>query len=81
MQREQAVSLVKEIFDFCRFVEGKSVKLMPPNADSVLSKGCQIHIDTRNDAVLEACLQTVTDANGLAMVKEGQLAIIYKPLK
>ena len=81
MERQQAVSIVKEIFDICRFVEGKNIKLMPPNADDVLSHGCQIHIETRDDDVLESCLQTVANTNGLAMVKEGKLVILYKPVK
>ncbi|MDI9577887.1 MAG: hypothetical protein WC203_07480 [Candidatus Bathyarchaeia archaeon] len=80
MERQQAVSVVKEIFECCRFIEGKNIKLMPPNADDVLSKGCQIHIDAKDDDILMDCLEKVAIGNELAMVKEGQLVILYKPL-
>ncbi len=78
MNRDEAVSVVKEIFDSCKFIEGKNVKLMAPDANNVLSKGCQIHIDSRNDTVLEMCLERLAGKNGLATAKEGQLFVIYK---
>jgi hypothetical protein len=79
MDRDEAVKLVKEIFGFCRYIEGKSIKLMPADTNGISSKGCQIHIHTRNDELLESCLKTVADNHGLAMAKKGDLVIIYKP--
>jgi hypothetical protein len=79
MKREQAVKVVKEIFDLCKSIEGKSIKLMPSNPNVVSSKGCQIHIQTRDDELLENCLKTVADSHGLAAIKEGDNVIIYKP--
>jgi dihydroorotase len=54
---------------------------VPPNADDVLSKGCQIHVHTRDDELLEIYLKSVADSYGLAMTKESDLVIIYKPAK
>jgi hypothetical protein len=79
MERDEAVKLVKEIFYSCRYIEGKSIKLMPADTTGFSSKGCQIHIHTRDDELLESCLKTVTDNHGLAMTKKGDLVIIYKP--
>lgn len=81
MQREQAVNVIKEIFAICHHVEGKSIKLMPPNADDVLSKGCQIHLQTRNDRELDSCIKAIADSEGLAVAKEGDNLIIYKPMQ
>lgn len=40
MLRIEAAEILKEILVTCGNIEGKSIKLMPPDADSVLSKGC-----------------------------------------
>ena len=79
MERDQAVKVVKEIFELCRVIEGKSIKLMPSTAKAVSSKGCQIHIHTKGDELLENCIKTVADNHGLAAIKEGDIVIIYKP--
>ncbi len=81
MQREEAITAIKEIFYRCPYIEGKSLKLMPPDADSVLSKGCQIHIETRQDITLDNCLAAISQRLNLAVHSEGDLLIIYKPTK
>ena len=78
MEREKAISVVKEIFDKCNLIEGKAIKLMPPDANNVLSNGCQIHIESRNDTHLEKCLKTIASSKSLAFAKEGEQVIIYK---
>ncbi len=81
MQREEAVVAIKEIFDRCPHIEGKSLKLMAPDAVSVLSKGCQIHIETMKNETLGNCLATLSYRLNLAVHNEGNFLIIYKPMK
>ncbi len=81
MQRTEAIIAIKEIFDRCPHIEGKSLKLMPPDADSVLSKGCQIHIETGKDPTLDNCLATIAQRLNLAVHSEADFLIIYKPRK
>ncbi len=81
MEREEAIIAIKEIFDRCPHIEGKSLKLMAPDADSVLSKGCQIHIETAKDTTLDNCLATISQRLNLAVHNEGNFLIIYKPIR
>ncbi|NLF88406.1 hypothetical protein GX563_06250 [Candidatus Bathyarchaeota archaeon] len=64
-----------------RHIEGKSLKLMPPNADSVISKGYQIHISPNNDEMLESCIEKIVKQHELAIASEGNTLIIFNPLK
>ena len=79
MNREEAVNVIKEIFALCHRVDGRSIKLMPSDTNDLLSKGCQIHIQTNGDKVLEICLKSIADSNSLAVHKDGDLLIMYKP--
>jgi hypothetical protein len=45
MNRKEVAIFFKELFDECPSLEGKPFVLMLPNADDVLSKDYQIHID------------------------------------
>lgn len=62
-------------------IEGRAIKLMPPGADSVLSKGYQLHIEV-NDSyqILEECVKPIATAKGLTTAKEGQVLEIYRLL-
>ncbi len=79
MDREKAVSVIKEIFDKCGSIEGKSIKLMTPNANNVLSKGCQIHIETNDNEFMHSCITRIADDNCLAVQQEDNFLVIYKP--
>ena len=81
MKREEAVIVIKRIFEECNGIEGKSLKLMPPDANNVLSKGCQIHIDTGKDDILNSCLKFVANKSNLAVELEENYLILYKPKK
>lgn len=81
MDRVKAVDVIKQIFDKCKQIEGKSIKLMPPTADSVLSNGCQIHITANPQDGLEVCLASIIEENELALELQEELLVIYKPLK
>ena len=79
MDREQAVYVLKQIFDECTWVEGKSVKLIPPKNVDSLSNTFQIHIQTNDEAILPNCIMTITKENGLMVKERDGFIIIYKP--
>jgi hypothetical protein len=80
LDREEVLILLKVLFDQCRHIEGKSLKLMPPNADSVHSKGYQIHISPNNDEALEHCIARIVKEHELAVADEGDTLVIFKPM-
>ena len=80
LDREKVLRLFKVFFGRCRHIEGKSLKLMPPNADSVHSKGYQIHISPNNDEMLEGCIERIAKEHELAVANEGNTLVIFKPL-
>jgi hypothetical protein len=80
LDREEVVRVFKVLFGRCRHIEGKSLKLMPPDADSVHSKGYQIHISPNNDEALECCIERVVKEHELAVVDEGNTLVIFKPM-
>jgi hypothetical protein len=79
MNREQALDVIKEIFALCHHIEGRSVKLVSPDTNSLLSKGYQVHIETKNNDGLDQCLRMIANHNNLAVNSEGGFLIIYKP--
>ena len=47
MNRQEATSLLKEVYQVCGGLGEQGVMLMPPDADDVLSHGFQLHIKRR----------------------------------
>ncbi len=81
LDREKVTKLFKEISYRCRQIEGRSLRLMPPNADSVYSKGYQIHISPNNDLLLQDCIERIAKSNYLAIAIEKDTLIIFNPIK
>jgi len=79
LNREQAVNVIKQIFDQCSYMEGRSLKLMAPKENNALSHTYQIHIQTRDNKTLKSCIETVAKKNGLEVKQTDDLVIIYKP--
>ena len=81
MERQEAAGLLKELLDtFCSLV-GKPFALMPPNSDSVLSNGYQIHIKKTLDESTLLSLRKIVLERGLAISEENNLTVIFKPAK
>ena len=81
MDRQEAADLLKELLDkFCS-LEGKPFALMPPNSDSVLSKGYQIHIKRTLDESTLLSIRKVILERGLAISEENNLTVIFKPVR
>ncbi len=79
MNRKEAVGVIKQLFEKCNNIEGKSIKLMAPDANNVLSRGCQIHVTTNHDESLESCVRKIVQKNCLGVHIEGTVLIVYKP--
>jgi hypothetical protein len=48
MEREQASNLIREIFTLCHYIDGKSIRLVPPEENNPLSIGFMIQIEKVN---------------------------------
>ncbi len=79
MDREEAVTVIKEIFERCRFIEGRSLKLLPPKENNALSDTFQVHIDAREDGLLISCITNVAKKHKLDVRCEKGYCIVYKP--
>jgi len=79
MLRNEAAEILKEVLISCRVLEGRNVKLMPPDAASVLSKGCQIHVEKVNDGVTQSCISRIARKHQLSVHEDGDYLVIYKP--
>lgn len=81
LDRQKVMEIFKRLFSECQYIEGKSLKLMPPNADSVFSKGYQIHISPNNDEIAEHCITKIAKESDLAIANEEDTLIIFNPVK
>jgi hypothetical protein len=79
MNRQQAVATIKEIFDCCSAIEGKSLKLLPPREDNSLSDTFQIHIQTGDDTAIQRCVEDITKKHKLATKLGDGWLVVYKP--
>ncbi len=81
MNREEALSLLKELNSACDSIGELGVMLMPPDADDVLSHGYQLHIKAvlTEDALI--CLKSIAVKHKLAIANEPekQLVVVYRP--
>jgi len=73
MNREQAVSVIKEIFDRCWEIEGKSLSLVPPNDNDALSDTFQT-----DDERLTSCIKDVAEKHNLAAYQEENYFVVCK---
>jgi hypothetical protein len=81
MNRQEAADFLKELLDTFCSLEGKPFALMPPDSDSVLSKGYQIHIKTTLDESTLLGIRKIVLERNLAISEEDNLTVIYKPIK
>jgi hypothetical protein len=83
LNREEAMSLLKELNLSCDGLGEHGVMLMPPNADDVLSHGYQLHIRGSIDNEMLVCIRPLLEKYKLTMVNEPEkrLLVIYRPMK
>ena len=82
MKREEAILVLKELFEKCTNLDGHYLELIPPNAASLLSGGYQIQIKAILDEETRTCMQDVLMKYQLTIkVEEANSFIIYRPHK
>jgi hypothetical protein len=85
VNRNEAVLVLKEMFEECTLVHGHYLALMPPNAAGLLSHGYQIHLKIPIDEKTRECMERVAKKYDCALStlnKNGEdIAIIYRPVK
>jgi hypothetical protein len=80
MKREEAIEVLKNLFEICTTLDGRWLSLMPPNAGSKLSQGYQIIIKTPLDELTRNCMQDVLVKYHLTIkITETDTFVIYKP--
>ena len=80
MKREEAILVLKELFEKCTTLDGHYLELIPPNASAMMSGGYQIQIKTVLDEETRNCMQDVLVKYHLTIkVPDEQTFIIYKP--
>ena len=83
LNRDEAVLVLKEIFEECTLFDGNYIALMPPNAAGLLSKGYQVHLKVPIDKETQGCMQQVAKKYNCAvsMINRNgdDVAIIYRP--
>ena len=80
LNREEATHVLKEIITGCN-LSADAVMLMPPNSDSVLSKGYQLHIKSSTQPNDLLCIKTIIETHRLAITTEpdNEIIVIYRP--
>ena len=79
MNREQALNVIKQIFERCHYVEGKSIKLLPPKGNDALSNTYQICVQVNSDELLNSSIEAIAKEHNLAVRCKDSYCIIYKP--
>ena len=81
LKREEAISVLKELFEKCTFLDGHYLALMPAGYTGLMTKGFQIVIKCTLDEETRTCMQDILMKNGLTIkVKEADTFIIYRPI-
>lgn len=82
MNRQEALSLLKEVYQACDRFGEQGVMLMPPDADDVLSHGYQLHIKAPLGNEHLECMKPIVQKYKLNMnyEPEKQLLVIYRPI-
>lgn len=81
LNRQEAVSLIREIDAECRDIRGTSILLMEPNRENPLSKGYQVHIKMKATPSRLKCLRIIAEQYSykVNVSEDNWLVIIYRP--
>lgn len=81
MKREEAISVLKDLFEKCTNLDGHYLEIIPPNAYTQMSGGYQIQIKATLDEETRTCMQDVLMKNHLTIkITEPETFIIYRPI-
>jgi hypothetical protein len=82
LKREEAILVLKELFEKCTNLDGHYLEIIPPNAANRLSGGYQIQIKANLDEETRTCMQDILMKNHLTIkIEEADSFIIYRPYK
>ncbi len=80
LKREEAISVIKELFEKCTFLDGHYLALMEAGYAGLMTKGYQILIKTPIDEQTRNCMQDILMKYKLTIkVQEEDAFIIYRP--
>jgi hypothetical protein len=80
LKREEAILVLKELFEKCTSLDGHYLEIIPPNASKDMSRGYQIQIKATLDEETRTCMQDVLMKYQLTIkVEEEDSFIIYRP--
>jgi hypothetical protein len=80
LKREEAILVLKELFDKCTNLDGHYLEVIPPNASKDISMGYQIQIKATLDEETRTCMQDVLMKYQLTIkIEEEDSFIIYSP--
>jgi len=79
MDGKQAVGIIKEISEQRPYLEEKSIKLLPPKDDDLLSNTFQVHTQTWDDFdPILVSLEAITEKHNLAAKQVDGYQIVNK---
>ena len=82
MKREEAILVLRELFEKCTNLDGHYLELMPPNASTTLSGGYKLEIKATLDEETRTCMQDILMKYQLTIkIQEEDSFIIYRPPK
>jgi hypothetical protein len=82
LKRDEAILVLKDLFDKCTNLDGHYLEVLPPNASKDVSLGYQIQIKATLDEETRTCMQDVLMKYQLTIkVEEANGFIIYRPPK
>ena len=82
LKREEAISVLKELFEKCTSLDGHYLALMPDGYAGLLSTGYQILINTSLDEETRNCMQDILIKYKLTIkIQEPSTFIIYRSIQ
>jgi hypothetical protein len=81
LNRQEAITLIREINEECKSIRGTSIMLKTPKETDIHSKGYQVHLIMPPDPVKLQCLQIVAAQYGytVKVLPERGLVIVFNP--
>ena len=79
MNRNEAVTLYKEIMNLCESMGSSAVNLMVSKPDDPKATGYQVRIRAALDSKSAQQIRSITEKRSLAMKEENGEVIIFKP--
>jgi hypothetical protein len=80
LKREEAILVLKELFENCTNLDGHYLEVIPPNASTRMSGGYQIEIRATMDEETRTCMQDILMKNHLTIkITQPDAFIIYRP--